>query len=224
MDMLAQITEDMEARRRQMLPRELNDDELLASYARWIDGQKLKPPIVSSVQTMSALGKSHLDRCIYIGRAYSNARYGAFPASIWQNRFIPGKDGPPIVCVQKYEAGIRANAELMAMIPSLSGKVLICWCKTAKNPHALCHGDALVKLWKEWYESNQRNANNEADPDGDIRNHPAAASLSPDAQADADNKGVRLESPAQMLRESMREMKRGEVFPLARLWEGIDVV
>ena len=43
-----------------------------------------------------------------------------------------------------YEKHVRSKPELMAALPELGEKVLGCWCK----PEG-CHGDVLVKLYKE---------------------------------------------------------------------------
>lgn len=48
--------------------------------------------------------------------------------------------------VLKYEEWIKSQPQLLVKISQLKGKVLACWCKTKKNPHALCHGDILAKL------------------------------------------------------------------------------
>lgn len=66
---------------------------------------------------------------VYIGRP-----------SVWGNPFEIGKDGTREEVIQKYEEYLRGNRSLRALLPSLKGKVLGCWCA----PKA-CHGDVLVK-------------------------------------------------------------------------------
>ncbi len=46
--------------------------------------------------------------------------------------------------IEKYEAWLKEQPELMAALPELRGKVLGCWC----SPYA-CHGDVLVRLANE---------------------------------------------------------------------------
>jgi hypothetical protein len=80
-------------------------------------------------------GEIPLD-AVYIGRA-SRGR----PASKWQNPFRIGRDGTRDECIAQYEAFLCADPELMAALPELRGRALVCWCA----PQA-CHGDLLLKL------------------------------------------------------------------------------
>lgn len=67
---------------------------------------------------------------VYIGRP-----------SKWGNPFVIGKHGTRPEVVAKYRAYLLGNAALMAALPELCGKDLVCWCA----PEA-CHGDVLVEL------------------------------------------------------------------------------
>lgn len=79
---------------------------------------------------------------VYIGRP-----------SEWGNPFTH-KDGTTAEfkcasveeAVQKYREWIQTQPQLLRKLPELKGKVLGCWCKTKKNPNALCHGDVLAEL------------------------------------------------------------------------------
>jgi hypothetical protein len=62
----------------------------------------------------------------------------------WGNPFEIGRDGSRSQVIDKYEAWIRTQPELLGALHELKGKTLGCWCK----PHA-CHGDVLVKLLVE---------------------------------------------------------------------------
>jgi len=73
---------------------------------------------------------------IYIGRP-----------SKWGNPFTIGKDGNRKEVIEKYEIWIRKNEFLMNSLHELEGKILACWC--SPKP---CHGDILIKLWKENYD------------------------------------------------------------------------
>lgn len=84
-----------------------------------------------------------IDKCdVYIGRP-----------SIWGNPFSH-KDGTQAKfkvntveeAVEKYRQWLLTQPHLLKQLPSLKGKVLGCWCKTKKNPDALCHGDVLAEL------------------------------------------------------------------------------
>ena len=78
---------------------------------------------------------------IYIGRAAP--RLG-LKRSIWANPFKIGPDGSRAEVIAKYEAYLRARPELLALIPELKGKTLLCYC--APEP---CHGDVLARLADE---------------------------------------------------------------------------
>jgi len=79
---------------------------------------------------------------IYIGRP-----------TIWGNPFSH-KEGTKAQfkvntveeAVTKYREWILTQPNLLKQLPMLKGKVLGCWCKTKKNPNALCHGDVLAEL------------------------------------------------------------------------------
>ena len=70
---------------------------------------------------------------IYIGRP-----------SKWGNPFVIGKDGSRKEVVDKYEAWLKNQPDLMNNLHELKGKTLACWC----SPQA-CHGDVLLRLANE---------------------------------------------------------------------------
>jgi hypothetical protein len=72
--------------------------------------------------------KSKFD--VYIGRP-----------SKWGNPFEIGKDGNRSEVIQKYEAWILTQPQLLADLPELKGKILGCWCAPSS-----CHGDVLARL------------------------------------------------------------------------------
>ena len=80
---------------------------------------------------------------LYIGR--DNNYVPGIIGSKWQNPFQIKKYGLA-QCLILYEKKIRNDPDLMNAIPELNGKELGCWCK----PSA-CHGDILIKLFKEHF-------------------------------------------------------------------------
>lgn len=75
---------------------------------------------------------------VYCGRA--NGRYGV-KASIWQNTHRIEKDTVTErrAAIQKFKDDLLSNDDLMARLPELRGKRLVCHC------HPLpCHGDVLA--------------------------------------------------------------------------------
>lgn len=54
------------------------------------------------------------------------------------------RDADPDRILERYEAYVRANPNLMAALPELRGKVLGCWCAPQR-----CHADVLVRMANE---------------------------------------------------------------------------
>lgn len=82
---------------------------------------------------------------VYIGRTMN--RFGLRDVG-WGNPFRPGDGrGDPI---DNYEAHVRRTPSLLRRLPELLGKDLLCWCKKPGDEWADCHGEALVKLLREW--------------------------------------------------------------------------
>ena len=78
----------------------------------------------------------HCKKCdydVYIGRP-----------SKWGNPYVIGPDGTREEVIAKYGEHIRTSKTLMRALPTLSGKVLGCWC-----PPKPCHGDVLIAILKE---------------------------------------------------------------------------
>ncbi len=67
---------------------------------------------------------------VYVGRP-----------SDWGNPFSIGKDGTREQVIEKYEAWLLEQPELLNRLHELKGKVLACWCKPLH-----CHGDVLAKF------------------------------------------------------------------------------
>lgn len=67
---------------------------------------------------------------VYIGRP-----------SKWGNPFEIGKHGDRQTVVEQYRQWFCDQPKLMAELPELRGKQLVCWCA----PRA-CHGDVLMEL------------------------------------------------------------------------------
>lgn len=83
---------------------------------------------------------------IYIGRAIAE-----FDESPWHNPYRIEYGCGRKCSVEKYEAHVRSNPELMARLGELRDKTLGCWCKDKHGQGKACHGDVLVKLVREVY-------------------------------------------------------------------------
>lgn len=60
--------------------------------------------------------------------------------SKWGNPFAIGRDGSRAEVIDRYDAWLDSQPELLAALPELDGKVLVCFCKPAR-----CHGDVLAR-------------------------------------------------------------------------------
>jgi len=61
--------------------------------------------------------------------------------SEWGNPFIIGPDGDRDAVCDRYADRLPHRAQMMQRIPTLTGKVLLCWCHPAR-----CHGHTLAQL------------------------------------------------------------------------------
>ena len=77
---------------------------------------------------------------VYIGRACFRGGW-ELTQSPFYNPFKVGRDGSIEEVLAKYEAHVRSRPDLVALLPSLRGKRLGCWCKPGP-----CHGDVLVRM------------------------------------------------------------------------------
>jgi Domain of unknown function (DUF4326) len=76
---------------------------------------------------------------VYIGRVMPGLL-----VSKWYNPFHLWQCDSRAHCLRLYEEYIRRTPELVQDIPQLSDQALGCWC----YPES-CHGDVLVKIYKE---------------------------------------------------------------------------
>ena len=78
----------------------------------------------------------------------ANFRDGLVPDAVvvsrpskWGNPFKIGRDGTREQVIAKYEEWLMKQPRLLAALPELRGKTLVCWC--APLP---CHADVLDRL------------------------------------------------------------------------------
>lgn len=77
-----------------------------------------------------------------VRRAFNGVYVGR--PSKWGNPFVIGRDGSRDFVIHRYEQRLLNTPELMAALPELKGKDLICWC--APLP---CHADVLLRYANE---------------------------------------------------------------------------
>lgn len=94
--------------------------------------------LVASVET-DQVPEASVGRVVHCKRSAFDVYIGR--PGPWGNPFEIGRDGTRAEVIRKYRAWIVNQAELMARLPELRGKVLGCYCA----PLA-CHGDVLLEL------------------------------------------------------------------------------
>lgn len=90
---------------------------------------------------------------LYIGRRMTMGGWN-LSQSKWHNPYKVNKDCPLEKSLSLYEEHVRSNQDLMDSLHELTGKSLGCWCTrpTKSQSDCCCHGDVLVKLWREKYQ------------------------------------------------------------------------
>lgn len=76
-----------------------------------------------------------------VGRQSGPDRHHIGRPDIFGNPFIIGRDGTRADVIAKYAEWAPRQPHIMAALPELVGKDLICWC--APLP---CHGDVLLEM------------------------------------------------------------------------------
>ena len=129
------------------LPRELADrgpiriEEVTDATVRVLPGEAANQRVLN---IRNCPGRRIPDGAIYIGRAVPRARIAG---SKWGNPFKPTRQGDAeahAVAVAQYRAWLCDQPDLVAALPELRGRDLVCWC--APLP---CHGDVLLELANE---------------------------------------------------------------------------
>ena len=126
----------------------------------------MSPPVVKNVSKRQRDGYKTFgqwfddENNVYIARNAGKYAKRSVKDSKWVNPFIccdwdvTKEEWVSEELMRCYEKYIRNRGELMSSLHELRGKQLGCWCKPK-----LCHGDVLVKLYKEKYgeQSNEKN-------------------------------------------------------------------
>lgn len=73
-------------------------------------------------------------------RPWTNAIYVGRPSK-WGNPFLIGRDGDRDEVIAKYRVWIVTQSTLLADLPELRGKDLVCWCAPER-----CHAEVLIEL------------------------------------------------------------------------------
>jgi hypothetical protein len=74
---------------------------------------------------------------VYIGRSTRNG----WRKSKWANPFKLSRDGDRNLVITMYRRWLLQQPDLMAALPELRDKDLVCWCAPE-----VCHGDVLLEL------------------------------------------------------------------------------
>lgn len=81
---------------------------------------------------------------IYIGR---ENKWLSLKQSIFANPFVLKNESGRDKCLEDYENYVRNNEQILKNLHLLKDKILGCYCHPKK-----CHGDILIKLYKEFCE------------------------------------------------------------------------
>jgi hypothetical protein len=106
---------------------------------------------VSAMQALGQVDELPPDH-VYVGRRMPRHRCRAVrQGSPLGNPFRPREGEPPGECLRKYVAHVRSRPDLLALLPKLRGKVLVCWCcksdiPVAEEPDRVCHAECLCDL------------------------------------------------------------------------------
>lgn len=104
-------------------------------------------PVLPCVVHLHRVDKKLYQGCdIYIGRKWERNGW-KLERSKWYDESIEGS-----ALLEAYEKHVRNSPELMNGLDELSGKLLGCWCHasvTGEKSTKLCHGEVLIRLWKE---------------------------------------------------------------------------
>ena len=81
---------------------------------------------------------------VYIGRRISNPNW-RLDESIWANPFKMKSEEERDIVVEQYRQYLLSKPDLLKQLPSLSGKILGCWCPADKK----CHGKVIIELFEQ---------------------------------------------------------------------------
>ena len=102
----------------------------------------LRVPTRACIRDVPELGEHD----VYIGREH-RSRTGRFlAASPLANPFKVRDSASVHACIVKFDAHLRASPALLAMLPGLCGKRLVCNC----HQNAPCHGDSIIGAFTEF--------------------------------------------------------------------------
>lgn len=124
-------TEAQRAQRLQLMPMH-SEQEIIP---------RLIPPMLVHLKRKGGIEVVSCD--VYIGRTVNMGGWH-LAQSKWFNPFTTRKHGTIDKVLELYEAHVRSLPTLMGDLHELSGKTMGCWC--VPEP---CHGDVLIKLFKE---------------------------------------------------------------------------
>src|SRR5262245_13801425 len=97
------------------------------------------PTVVVNIRSLPPDPSRWPAGAVYIGR---QNRWRRLPRSPWANPYSTPRHGDRATVIAKFEAWLRGQPALLARLPELRGKRLVCWCA----PEQPCHGDVLARL------------------------------------------------------------------------------
>lgn len=104
-----------------------------------------KPATVGRMQDVT-LTPANEDDYVFVARP-----------SKWGNPYRSGQDGTKEEVVAHYRAHLRTRPDLMTALPTLFGKVLLCWCEAGTPCHARVLAEEANKLFQQTQQREEKN-------------------------------------------------------------------
>jgi hypothetical protein len=97
-----------------------------------------------------------IEGAVYIGRAAPRRRLKASP---FANPYPISSTVSRREAIDRYIVHINTRRDLLAMLPTLRGKPLACWCRhdgERRTAETECHGDVLLMLLSQYSDEQLR--------------------------------------------------------------------
>jgi len=104
------------------------------------------PPPAPTRGCLREIGPDRLgSHDLYIGREHRCRSGRLLLRSPWANPFRVADSDSTLQCIEKFRQHLVGDAGLMARIPELAGRRLVCHCAVGSP----CHGDVLISLFRQ---------------------------------------------------------------------------
>ena len=120
---------------------------IFAGGSGTLDGLPEQAPALPTRACLRVIGIEGLgSHDVYIGREHRARTGRLLAASQWANPYKVRDCMDVLDCVQRFDSHLRASPHLLAQLPDLAGRALICHCPVS----APCHADAIIAAFREF--------------------------------------------------------------------------